>query len=362
MINILISVLISAGLLLGALNVPVSWFDIVPKKLGASITTLDGTENLSAFPTTYNANLNSLNNTKLESGSTAGELIIGTTTVGTLTATSTVSFLSALGETSGGTGQSTYTTGDILYASASNVLSKLGIGSAGQSLQVSGGVPAWVTASVNQTTDYNWTGYHTFTDAFFTRATTTNATSTTSHYFPFVTSTLLKTDSAGKLSAATDGTDYVSPPLVYTDFTEDTTAMTTNGTGYSQVEYGVGSFTVAAGDLIRLNMHAGTDTSSGEEQLSIDIGNGTATTTIYTRNQASAYEDVNCEFNFYVNATNSWTYGKRCLADSGNFVDSAIGTVTVELSGGFNMLLRATSTTQSSRTLSQKFYSIEKVQ
>ena len=48
-----------------------------------------------------------------------------------------------LGISSGGTNITTYTTGDILYASASNTLAKLPIGSSGQLLSVSGGVPAW---------------------------------------------------------------------------------------------------------------------------------------------------------------------------------------------------------------------------
>lgn len=43
----------------------------------------------------------------------------------------------------GGTGLTSYTTGDILYASATNVLSKLTIGSTGQSLVVASGVPSW---------------------------------------------------------------------------------------------------------------------------------------------------------------------------------------------------------------------------
>lgn len=50
-------------------------------------------------------------------------------------------------ESSGGTNQTTYTTGDILYASASNTLSKRAIGTSGQVLTVSGGVPTWATAS-----------------------------------------------------------------------------------------------------------------------------------------------------------------------------------------------------------------------
>ena len=48
-----------------------------------------------------------------------------------------------LAATSGGTAQSTYTTGDILYSSATNTLSKLGIGSTNAVLTVSGGIPAW---------------------------------------------------------------------------------------------------------------------------------------------------------------------------------------------------------------------------
>lgn len=52
-----------------------------------------------------------------------------------------------IGSTKGGTGLSSYTTGDLPYASASNILSKLGIGSTGQVLTVAGGVPTWATPS-----------------------------------------------------------------------------------------------------------------------------------------------------------------------------------------------------------------------
>jgi len=45
--------------------------------------------------------------------------------------------------TSGGTGQTAYTVGDILYASSTTALAKLGIGSTGQVLKVASGVPAW---------------------------------------------------------------------------------------------------------------------------------------------------------------------------------------------------------------------------
>jgi hypothetical protein len=45
--------------------------------------------------------------------------------------------------TAGGTGLSSYTTGDILYSSATNTLAKLAIGTTGQVLTVAGGIPTW---------------------------------------------------------------------------------------------------------------------------------------------------------------------------------------------------------------------------
>lgn len=52
-----------------------------------------------------------------------------------------------LDETRGGTGIGTYTTGDVLYASASNTLSKLAAGTTGQVLTMGASVPAWATPS-----------------------------------------------------------------------------------------------------------------------------------------------------------------------------------------------------------------------
>lgn len=64
--------------------------------------------------------------------------------------TGVVTLAGTLGATSGGTSQSTYTTGDILYASGSNTLSKLTVGTAGQVLTVASGAPSWATASGGQ--------------------------------------------------------------------------------------------------------------------------------------------------------------------------------------------------------------------
>jgi len=66
----------------------------------------------------------------------------------------------ALPAVNGGTAQTSYTTGDILYANASNTLSKLAIGTTGYTLTVASGVPTWkppyvrtsFTATASQTT------------------------------------------------------------------------------------------------------------------------------------------------------------------------------------------------------------------
>jgi hypothetical protein len=63
---------------------------------------------------------------------------LGTVTTGTWNGT-------AVGAVYGGTGQTTYATGDILYASAPNVLSKLSAGSNTQVLTLAAGVPTWAT-------------------------------------------------------------------------------------------------------------------------------------------------------------------------------------------------------------------------
>lgn len=55
----------------------------------------------------------------------------------------TVALTTPIAATNGGTAQSTYTTGDLLYASGTNTLAKRAIGSTGHVLTVSGGVPTW---------------------------------------------------------------------------------------------------------------------------------------------------------------------------------------------------------------------------
>ena len=94
--------------------------------------------NLSQLKTYINAGAGSVTSINV-SGGTTGLTFSG----GPITSSGTITMSGTLDETNGGTGQTTYTKGDILYASATNTLAKLSIGSAGQVLKVSSGVPVW---------------------------------------------------------------------------------------------------------------------------------------------------------------------------------------------------------------------------
>lgn len=58
-----------------------------------------------------------------------------------------------LDEVNGGTGQSSYSTGDILYANGGTSLAKRTIGSSGNFLRVSGSAPVWTTAASTDLSD-----------------------------------------------------------------------------------------------------------------------------------------------------------------------------------------------------------------
>ena len=83
------------------------------------------------------------NNAGALAGNAAMTFNSGTSTT-TLT---TLNLTNALGAIYGGTAQSTYTQGDFLYASASNTLSKLGIGTVNYILTSTGSIPQWSAPS-----------------------------------------------------------------------------------------------------------------------------------------------------------------------------------------------------------------------
>jgi len=70
-----------------------------------------------------------------------------TTSGGPITSSGTITLAGTLGATNGGTAQSTYSAGDILYASATNTLSKLSVSTNGYVLTLAGGLPTWAAST-----------------------------------------------------------------------------------------------------------------------------------------------------------------------------------------------------------------------
>lgn len=96
------------------------------------------------------------------SGAVSGSNLSGTNTgdqtitlTGAVTGTGTGSFATTYAgtvpATVGGTAQTTWTSGDLMYSSATNTLSKLAIGTTGQVLTVVSGAPAWAAAGGGST-------------------------------------------------------------------------------------------------------------------------------------------------------------------------------------------------------------------
>ena len=94
--------------------------------------------NLSQLATYINAGAGSVTSVGVSGGATGMSFSNSPiTTSGTMTMSGT------LDARNGGTGYSSYTVGDILYADTTSSLKKLSIGSAGQVLKVNSGVPSW---------------------------------------------------------------------------------------------------------------------------------------------------------------------------------------------------------------------------
>ena len=104
-------------------------------------TTFDGSTNITITAAAGTLTGTTLNATVVTSSLTS----VGTITSGTWNA-------SIIGPTYGGTGMSSYISGQIIYSPSLNSLTTLNIGSTGQVLTVSGGLPVWSTPTVGTVT------------------------------------------------------------------------------------------------------------------------------------------------------------------------------------------------------------------
>lgn len=140
------------------------------------------------------------------SGSYTGITGVGTLAAGTWTA-------NTIGVAYGGTGLTSYTTGDLIYASGSTTLSKVGIGTNGYILTVSSGVPSWQPAPA--------TGVSSFQTSLSGLLPSTSTTGAV---------TLSGTLGAG--SGGTGLTTYAAGDLLYANGTTSVTKLAIGATNY----------------------------------------------------------------------------------------------------------------------------------
>jgi hypothetical protein len=204
-------------------------YQLETKALGATITTIDGSDKLKDSRVVINTNFTNLNTDKMEWSSwyattsapqltTLSNLVtVGTITSGTWNGTTiTVS--------RGGTGSTTLSANNVLLGNGTSAIINVPAGTSGQFLTASttGNPPYWASASVNQGDNYTWTGTHTF-----------NGT-TTANNLLISSSTITQWPSAST-SIATKGyvDDYASCISTATTsqyfWTKNTTVVTVSG-------------------------------------------------------------------------------------------------------------------------------------
>lgn len=154
----------------------------------------------------------------------------------------------------GGTGQTSYAVGDIVYASNTTAIAKLGIGTSGQVLTVSGGgLPSWATISAPNLGSANLTSTddaRTFTLKTGTTATQNfqilNSASQIGYYFDgtgsvaigtTTTSGKLTIKGSGSTSATTTALFQNSSSITSLEIKDDLTVSTFNNGGYATSKF-----------------------------------------------------------------------------------------------------------------------------
>lgn len=211
----------------------------------------------------------------ISSAANVSSFSAGTTGFTPSTATSgAVTLAGTLNVASGGTNLTSYTAGDILYATGATTLAKLGIGTAGQILQVSGGLPAWGAASTGVTTfSAGTTGLtpSTATSGAVTLAGTLNAVSGGTGQTVYAVGDIIyanSTTTLAKLPVSTNGFNltlvgglpaWSAPSTGVSSFTTSLDGLTPNVATTGAVTLagtlgsssgGTGFTTYAAGDMI----------------------------------------------------------------------------------------------------------------
>ena len=222
---IIYSVLCSLLVTVLALNTPASWWNVSKyfPQYGTAFSQLTSADQLSAFPTTYNANLaltanisaansftalNQFTNASSSLSSCYGPCYFGGSATSSFARTGALTLITPLGIASGGTASTTLSANQVLVGNGTSQLKTVdGWGTSGQFLQSNGtgAQPTWASASVNLNDNYVWAGTHTFNNTVDIEGSATYPFTVNTQAYKWPTtdgtasSTALMTDGSGQL-------------------------------------------------------------------------------------------------------------------------------------------------------------------
>lgn len=242
------------------------------------------------------------------SGSYTGITGVGTLTAGTWNA-------STIGAGYGGTGLATYTAGDMLYATGTTTLSKLGIGTNGQVITSTGTAPQWTNqSSLSVGTATNLAGGTTGaihyqsaagTSTFLSLGTTNYVLTAGATAPQYVAQSTL---SVGSATTATNVSGGATGSLVYQSAASTTTTLALGTTNYV--------------------LTAGASAPQYVAQSTLSVGSATNATNVATTATAT-------NASFYVPFASSSATGNQALGiDSGLSYNPSTKAVTAGISGG----------------------------
>ncbi len=284
--KILLTVLVSLiTSLLGAFfflsYAPNSWFDHQKPTFGSAVTTILGTDTLSASRTTINNNFSALNTGKFELSdwfaTTSAQQVtkLGTITTGNWNATPITAQY-------GGTGSSTLSQYQILLGNGTgNVTVPVGWGSAGQVLisAGAGAIPTWSSGSVDTTQSYNWTGTSFLVKNLAASSTVANPLTLNKLTYNFASlragsSTVLMEDGSGNLS-------WVNSPILLNSNQPGLNSVTSQNSTTTLATAVIPANTLGANTKsLRVTANYMNASNAGNCFFSIELGTGSASTSV----------------------------------------------------------------------------------
>lgn len=302
LLNIAIIVLVSYAVTLFALNTPAYWHNVSTwfgNNLGSiSLTDITTGTQISAYPAIQTANNTLLeteiNNLTASTTDTSLTTAVNLTSVGALSSGSLASGFTAVTVPIGGTGATTLTSGGALYGNGTGTIQATAACSNGEVISWTSGVPGCGSVSVNQTLAYDWTNLHTFTNAsstlysaykaYFggTATSTFNVDGTLTLLGAYTLPSADGTASSTVISSDGAGNSYfVRPPgwLLAQDgavYSTSDTSTTTFKTVSIPANTLVGNHSI---EITTLGHGSG---GNANKNYDIQLGNGTASTTIYS--------------------------------------------------------------------------------